>query len=215
MLFFHSSGSPRPKYWQIRSLRASFLVPRWPTSPSVPTWRKGPGSSLGVSPIKALVSSWGIHPQDLITPKGHTYFLISSFWATGFNAWILGKKHSAHSTLLKHSKLLSLPRLHSSGGKLMGSNPSSRLFLDHGARVATFSAAFEESTSSCFPIKGFFFLFGKLSRNSIWLVPNAPGLPPTVRGGGLSHLCKVQQGRATNGPSQTLWFGGESRHWFP
>ena len=156
---------------------------------------------------------------SLLPPYFLFTYLTTIYWVPGtvlsIQRWVTVSVsspkfiHSAHSTLLKHS-----PLLLSSGGQLMGSNPSSRLLLDHGGRVATFSAAFEESTS-CFPIKGFFFLFGKLSHNSIWMVPNAPGLPPTARGGSLSHLCKVQQGWATNGSSQMLWFGGERRRWFP
>ena len=53
----------------------------------------------GVSLVRALVSSWGLHPHDLIISQ-RPHLQIPSQWGFGFNIWITeGYKNSVYSNL--------------------------------------------------------------------------------------------------------------------
>lgn len=72
----------------------------------------------------------------------------------------------------------------------MVSNPRFWMSLGFGARAEMCGAAFEEVTSDCFPM-----MLSSLQNvpcHSIWLPYHVLGLPPTLRGGRLSQLCKIK-----------------------
>lgn len=98
-------GSPRSRHWQIHFwVRACFLACRWPPSCCVLTWQRERekerervlASSFKSLLRRALISSWGLHPNDLITSQ-RAHPQVPSPWELGFQHTNFRRETNMHS----------------------------------------------------------------------------------------------------------------------